>query len=179
LRVCWESAVNNHHFAFFDLVFQAASKRRDVKLASGEWAIDEDDVRAKDDKDNQVLDCRPILLLRKKYPLSFGRLLCLGSQMTQSVPSMVRNDENLVTVNAKPFWSSNLSFSFSSDLHNPVPEIPSTPSTCIAFANFDSSAKNHSVAGIIQFQLSVSFAPSMLINSKVFHCYASTAQDAP
>jgi hypothetical protein len=85
LRVCWESAVNNHRFAFFDTVF------RDVKLASsGEWAIDKDDVRAKDGKDNQVLDCRAILLLRKKYPLSFGRLLCLGSQMTQSVPSMVR-----------------------------------------------------------------------------------------
>jgi hypothetical protein len=98
-------------YLFSILSFQAASKRRDVNLASGEWAIEEDDVRAKDGKDNQVLDCcRAILLLRKKYPLSFGRLLCLGSQMTQSVPSTVRNDENLVTVNAKPFWSNNLSF---------------------------------------------------------------------
>jgi hypothetical protein len=36
LQASWESAVNNHPFAFFDFVFQAASKRRDVvKLLLG------------------------------------------------------------------------------------------------------------------------------------------------
>jgi hypothetical protein len=73
LRVCSESAVTNHLFAFFDFVFQAASKRHDVvKLASGEWAIDKDDVRAEDGKGDQVplLDCSAIILLLRKYRLS-------------------------------------------------------------------------------------------------------------
>jgi hypothetical protein len=73
LQVCWESTVDNYLFALLDLVFQVASKRRDVvELTRGEWV--------EDGKCNQVLDRCAILLLGKKR-LTFGRLLCLGSQM--------------------------------------------------------------------------------------------------
>jgi hypothetical protein len=63
LQACWESTVDNNLFAFLDLGFQAASKSRDVvELTSGEWAIDEDNMRAEDGKCDQVLDRCAILL---------------------------------------------------------------------------------------------------------------------
>jgi hypothetical protein len=62
--IWWESTINNQLFSFLDLVFQVASKRCNVvELTSGEWAIDEDNMRAEDGKGDQLLDSCVILLV--------------------------------------------------------------------------------------------------------------------